>query len=343
MEKDIALPGFYLHQLIDVVASYGVDTHAWLQQLQLSVPAADDNAISMPWSQFRQLVLDACELTGERSFGLLVGQRLLVNTHGILGYAAMNSGTIRQGAELVEKFLPLRTDLVTIRTEVHQGYFRLRFVENRELQDIQKPVLEAIVLAIKNVVDFIAVGNASGCVVAFPFAEDEDAVFLRSQFRCDVQYLQDWSGIALPLYLVDQPLAMANAGSFRDALTICQAELEKMASRDSLADRVEKLMLNNHSSFPTLELTARYFHMTPRTLHRHLQQENTSYKDILDNVRQRLAVKYLDSGKMTVQEVAYSLGYSEVANFRRAFKRWHGVPPSRYLQEKSHSLEEKPG
>ncbi|MEL7400639.1 MAG: AraC family transcriptional regulator ligand-binding domain-containing protein, partial [Pseudomonadota bacterium] len=102
MEKDIALPGFYLHQLIDVVASYGVDTHAWLQQLQLSVPAADDNAISMPWSQFRQLVLDACELTGERSFGLLVGQRLLVNTHGILGYAAMNSGTIRQGAELVE-------------------------------------------------------------------------------------------------------------------------------------------------------------------------------------------------------------------------------------------------
>ncbi|MFC3679781.1 AraC family transcriptional regulator [Bacterioplanoides pacificum] len=333
MSQQVVLPGFYLHQLAEVVAGYGVNTAEWLESLQVPQPQADNNAMSLSWEQFRQMVLQACELTGEPSFGLLVGQRLLVNTHGILGYAAMNAGSVRQGAELVEKFLSLRTDLVRVEVEERDDDYRLHFIERFDLGDIRQPVLEAIILAIKNVLDFIAMADANACTVCFPFAPDADSGFLQSLFRCRVQYQQDWAGIHLPKELADKPLLMANSGSYRDALEICQKELEKIQQNSSLTDRIYRLMLSNNNSFPSLELTARYFHMTPRTLHRRLQQEDTSYKDILDQVRQRLAIQYLDSGKMTVQEVAYSLGYSEVANFRRAFKRWHGIPPSDYLKQ----------
>ncbi|MNG28149.1 Urease operon transcriptional activator [compost metagenome] len=70
--------------------------------------------------------------------------------------------------------------------------------------------------------------------------------------------------------------------------------------------------------------------MTPRTLHRRLLDEGTTFKQILEDVRHTLAVEHLKAGQLSIQEIAYSLGYNDVANFRRAFRRWEGVPPSEY-------------
>ena len=83
------------------------------------------------------------------------------------------------------------------------------------------------------------------------------------------------------------------------------------------------------SAFRSLNVTARLFHLTPRTLHRRLLDEGSSFKEILEQVR-HLAVEYLKAGHLSSEEIAYSLGYTDMANFRRAFKRWEAMPPSRY-------------
>ena len=84
------------------------------------------------------------------------------------------------------------------------------------------------------------------------------------------------------------------------------------------------------SAFPGPNVTARLFHLTPRTLHRRLLEEGTSFKEILEQVRHTLAVEYLKAGHLSIEEIAYTLGYTDMANFRRAFKRWEVMPPSRY-------------
>jgi AraC-like DNA-binding protein len=71
-------------------------------------------------------------------------------------------------------------------------------------------------------------------------------------------------------------------------------------------------------------------HMTPRTLHRRLVDEGTSFHDLLEDVRRTLAVEHVKSGRLSIEEIAYMLGYSDLANFRRAFRRWESVPPSAY-------------
>ena len=89
------------------------------------------------------------------------------------------------------------------------------------------------------------------------------------------------------------------------------------------------------SAFPSLNVTARLFHLTPRTLHRRLLEEGASFKDILEQVRHTLAVEYLKAGHLSIEEIAYTLGYTDMANFRRAFKRWEAMPPSRYRAAQS--------
>jgi len=68
--------------------------------------------------------------------------------------------------------------------------------------------------------------------------------------------------------------------------------------------------------------------MSVRSLRRQLAEEDTSFGDILDRVRQRLAHRYLEDEDISLQQVAWLLGYSEVAAFNHAFKRWTGTSPS---------------
>ena len=64
-----------------------------------------------------------------------------------------------------------------------------------------------------------------------------------------------------------------------------------------------------------------------RTLRRKLRDEETSFRDLFDQSRAEVAIKYLRDTEMTVDDIAHALGFSETANFRHAFRRWNHASP----------------
>ncbi len=70
--------------------------------------------------------------------------------------------------------------------------------------------------------------------------------------------------------------------------------------------------------------------MSGRTLQRRLEDEGVRFSVVLDDVRERLAKKLLGDGTVPLAEIAYRLGFSDLATFSRAFKRWTGIPPGAY-------------
>ncbi len=63
---------------------------------------------------------------------------------------------------------------------------------------------------------------------------------------------------------------------------------------------------------------------------RQLGELETSFKEVFDDVRRQLAVDYLQTSKLNLEDISALLGYTELTNFRRAFKLWTGHPPSYY-------------
>jgi AraC-like DNA-binding protein len=223
----------------------------------------------------------------------------------------------------------LRIALVAFEHQVHRGDLRLRVRETMPLGDIAQPVLEATLLTIKNVCDALMLG-ASVKRVSFRFDMPKYASLAGELFKTEVRWQQPWSGLTVPLEVVDRPLAMADPEAFVEAARICQRELDKLVGETSMAVRVQRLLLESQNGFPSLPTTARLLHLTPRTLHRRLVDEGTSYKALLEDVRRTLAVENLKAARQGVAEIAYALGYSDVANFRRAFKRWQAVSPAQF-------------
>lgn len=330
--SEFMLPVLYLRQFAEQLQVMGHAPDDWLAACGLAARQLDDPAFHPGYEQISQLIEHAVKLSAEPALGLLVGARLVVSTHGILGFAALQSDSLRQVLQLLERYLAVRTTLVSLQRVPDPQARRehLRLVPRYPLGSIERSVLEAVMLAIKNVLDAAIQGDCRPEQVSFPFAEPGYAELARELFGCPVAYARPWAEISFRAAELDQPLRMADPEAFRQAELICQAELDKIGETQALSARIRRLMLEKQQGFPSLNLTARLFHLTPRTLHRHLLAEGTSFKQILEEVRHTLAVEQLKAGHLTVEAIAYSLGYTDLANFRRAFRRWEGVPPSAF-------------
>lgn len=324
------LAAAYVRQIAEQVAACGIDVARWLAPAGLTPAMLADPALELAFPLFARLVRDGLAATGEPALGLLVGERLTATSHGFLGYAALSAGNLRQTAELVRRYLPVRTSLVTLRLEEAAGWVRFVFEPAIDLGDIARPVMEAVVLAIKAMIETAARGAVTIDQIGFAFPAPDYAGLARALFRAEVAYGRAWSGFALPVEAMDEPLRLADPAAFEDARRICQREFDKLTRATTLAARLRRLLLDRPGSFPTLEIAARLFNMTPRTLHRRLVEEGTSFRDILDDVRHRLALEHLKAGAMSIEEIAFTLGYGDLANFRRAFRRWEGQPPSAF-------------
>jgi AraC-like DNA-binding protein len=330
------LPIYYLRQVAQTISDMGVDVHAWLARSGLQESQLDDTNQTLTFATFRTLVLDALSMTQEPALGLLVGSHLRLNTHGVLGYAAMNCSTLQQTIEVLERYSLLRTPLVKLQHQMINGQLHVMVVENFPLGDIRQVMLEAALLGVKNVVDFLAAGArpiSPVTQVVFACARPAYAPLAVKIFQCEVVYDQPWTGFVLPAETASRPLHPIDPNTYQEALTICQRALDKIIQDETLAMRVRRILLERSTAFPSLQLTARLFHMTPRTLHRNLLLEGSSYRSILEEVRHTLAIEHLKTDRLNIQEIAFTLGYSDMANFRRAFKRWQGLAPSDFRQQ----------
>ncbi|SCU87078.1 Ornithine utilization regulator (fragment) [Cupriavidus necator] len=125
---------------------------------------------------------------------------------------------------------------------------------------------------------------------------------------------------------LDRPLPGANTEVVSQCEAQCQALLAKWQAREGLPSQLRNRMVARPGPLPDMETLAQELHMSLRTLRRRLADEGTSFRQLQDEVREALAEELLAEG-LKLEHVADSLGYGEVSNFIRAYRRWKGVTP----------------
>ena len=104
--------------------------------------------------------------------------------------------------------------------------------------------------------------------------------------------------------------------------------LAALESSKSLRGRVEALLMPGlHTGQASMDVIAGKLGISRQTLFRKLRAEGVTFERVLDELRYRMAADYLGARKVSVNETAYLVGFSEPAAFSRAFKRWSGSSP----------------
>ena len=145
----------------------------------------------------------------------------------------------------------------------------------------------------------------------------------------DLSFGAEDSGFALGREQLDRPMPHADARTVEAIAPLLDAELGAYTSA-SLADRVARQLVSSLQAGADVADVAGALHMSTRTLQRRLEQEGTRFCDVLDRARLERARRLLADPAVTLTDAAFRLGFSDLATFSRAFKRWTGKPPGQW-------------
>lgn len=325
-----ALPGAYLLHITEMMAPWRIPVDALLADVGLGRERLTDPACRVSLETTNALLLRAIEMTGEPALGLLLGTRMRPSQHGYIGFAAMTASTVGEAIRIAERYAPLRTAAFGLRLRVEGPQAALYLVFDTDLEPLRQSVLLALCMGLFQMSQ-AATGHAlhGRAELDFPApAWLERVGSLLEGHR--LAFGQPANRLVFPASDLELPLLMADPVATQLALSQCERDLESLGEQARLVGRVRRLLEDSHDGFPGLDSTAAVLHLSPRTLKRHLALQGTSFSELLEEVRREKALLLLRNRSLAVAQVADRLGYTDVANFTRAFRRWTGMTPSGY-------------
>lgn len=268
-----------------------------------------------------------------------LGAMFNVAAHGPMGFAALSAPTLGEALDVIAQLYPSRITAIDITPHSNDTQFVMAINHNTPDEEFGEWLVE-IIMKISESVLAAVLGHPAGRNVTIHFAHrpTQDLERLRKAFDAQVSFGETGNTIAIPLAWRQLPSPLHDEAAYRANLIKCreiiasreQSDSAEYAVRNTLYQHFDTRLLREGttSATPTLEQIAAQLHTTPRTLIRRLAKENTSFKQLLESLRREYAEKLLRDARLNIADAAEILGYSDTANFGRAFRRWYGESPA---------------
>jgi AraC-like DNA-binding protein len=113
----------------------------------------------------------------------------------------------------------------------------------------------------------------------------------------------------------------------------CEDLIAKARASAGVAGEIYQMLIRKPGHFPGMEEIAQALNMTSRTLRRRLSEEGVSFSEIQADVYRTVSIEYLRTTHLSIDDIGELVGFNDVTNFRKAFKRWTGTTPSAVRRE----------
>lgn len=280
--------------------------------------------------QFRRLVAHALALSACPWLGFEVGRNSQLGQHGALGQAVAASASVAEALALCQRYMPLRQRMAGLAIRNVDG--RIGMVAEEyflppEAREFLLGYLAGTLLRLLEAVTGQPLHDDMTLEWPFPtppWAGEYQRLVAGNSFGHD--QLRGY----LSANLLNRPSLAADPEALRVAQRECERQLKVQEQGGSLTQRVQQRLAACQGEYPGLEQMAATEHVSARTLIRRLQEEGTTYQQLLDTVREELACWLLLRTDLPVEAVAERLGYGDTSNFSRTFRRWVGMTPSEF-------------
>ena len=306
----------------------GIDAESALSTAGISRGqlSGDDIGLSAA-CQYRFLELAAAE-ANDQLLGLHVAAEMDIRAIGILFYLTGSSRTVCEALENLARYSRTTNEALIVEISQQKNEVILTI---RDVQDFDEPhrqFFELLALWFIRTLHKETNRDFTLLRITFRHARNTDLREVHRLLRCPVDFAEAVDSLVLPQRVMDLPIVSGDS----QLLQILTAHAEDLLTERRSAAGLQSTVVNQLANLlPRGEsraaVVARQLGMSPRSFTRHLAEEGTTFGEILEQLRQRLAARYLADDRMSVQQIAWLLGYSEVGAFNHAYKRWTGTTP----------------
>jgi AraC-like DNA-binding protein len=314
-----------------ILEAKGVDPAPVFQRARL-----DPDWWHQPYARFPNDKLDeawhiATELTGDACIGLHAAKFINPASLNALGFAWLASDSLYDALSRLVRYFDVIAEGSKADLALVNDVCRLS-IEHTSVNGRAAPqrmdAFWAGLLALARLVTFDGVSPAR-LQLRRPTPACVDEYY--ALFRCPIDFDATKDKIEFSREVAQQPLPTANRALAHANDEIIRQYLARIGARD-LPGQVKSRLLDTLPSGDCSEAhIARSLNLSSRTLQRRLAEEGVSFKALLDEARHELALRFIGERRFSIKETSYLLGFSEPANFSRAFRRWTGTSPTEFL------------
>jgi AraC-like DNA-binding protein len=324
--KELPSPSTLVPAVVRYALARGVEVEAWRWRFGLPADVASRQEL-MVSAELPEQVLEALEhATGEADTALRMATHLDARANRLVEVAVRSSATIRLALGGLARWAPL----------VHRGFEATLQGDRWVLRTPRRPrglgrrvnelAVAHAILQLRSSIPSVAIGEA-WFTHARPARIDALHALIGSApiaFGCED------SGFSVAGADLDRPMPAADARTFDTIEALIVEALGSSPASPSFADRIASHLATSLPEGTDVAEVARAMHMSGRTLQRRLEQDGTTFSEVLDRARLDVAQRELATPSTTLTDVALRLGFSDLATFTRAFKRWTGMPPGQW-------------
>lgn len=324
----------YLQLLVEIMNERGYTTAELLKGVPITEVLLEQPGARMSPIQWGLAVTRAMKLSDDQGLGYECGLRMRPTVNGFLGYATMSCGSMREAMELIARYFESRQRDFSMRVSVEDGYATVEVREKHLMPVLRQFFYEHILIGVARgaaAILGLEIRDVKGVEICFDWREPEYHARYRRRLP-PVRFSRGANLLRFPASLLDMKPVLADPQASRQAIELCERELAQLGgSGDSIALRVcAELVLKPRGGYPDQETVAQRLHLSSRTLARKLLEEGNSFQRLLDEARRRDACALIENSPLPLADVATRLGYTNPANFTRAFRKWSGETPSGY-------------
>ena len=271
----------------------------------------------------------ADELLDDPCFGIKITENWHPSYVGALGYAWCASSTLRTALNRVVRYIHVVTeDLNIILAETPSGL--------KVIVDLEKSIFtlpqhhDVVVSVLMHMCRFNYGEELLAAEICLAHEKPPCEKVISDYFRTPVIYDAAVSSFTLTKKDVDLKLSSSN----KELALLHDEFLMKYLidiKKGDIVQQIQSVIIDNLPSGKVSDnLIAKELNLSERSLQRKLKQQGTTFRTVLDNVREMAAIQYIKNPVNTMSDIAFLLGFSEQSAFSRAFKKWTGTSPIKY-------------
>jgi len=328
-EQHWRMPAAYLKVFLQHAASEKLPIAELLAGTGLQVDELLTSDQSVSFAETRRVLFNVSRALGP-AWHLSLAPRLTIPAHGPLGFAAVTAPDLRASVDVLLRFIGIRGPYLRLAGSVEGEEFVIRLFETTDMGNERNALVELAILGIQALLERTLGREIQGARIALGYPVSPYREQLEAAFHPRLVFEANRHALSFPASWLDEPCALYDEAMHRYLLSRCEEELRLAFGQLPAEIAVRQALLSRPGKLPGLAAIAASQHISPRTLIRRLKKGNTSYQEILEDVRRTMAADYLLNSRMSVASIAYRLGYQDPSNFGRAFRSWFGMPPGSY-------------
>lgn len=327
--SDLTVAAGLARGLMDIAVSKGADEAELARRSAIDPAALHDQDNRVPFAKYVALMRAGKELCNDPALALHYGETSDMSQISVVGLLGLASETMAEAFQQLNRYgrLVIEFDGGPDRFRIARERGGVWIVDNRENANEFPELTEstfARMICGPRQFGVAQVAKAVHVTHPAPAYRDEYARI----YGAPVTFDGDWNAMQIDETAMFHRIAAQPRYVFGILSEHADALLKELESSKTTRGRVESLLMPVlHKGDVGMEAIADKLALSRQTLFRKLKAEGTTFEKVLDGLRHKLALHYLSGRKVSVNETAYLVGFSDPAAFSRAFKRWTGTSP----------------